>query len=323
MEMKDIGERKIIDSLMEIFSTIVEDDSFYFNKDDTYILVTTDTITKKTHIPEKVDPQKAGYFFGALNLSDIAAMGGIPRYFLSAYSVSREFNWEYFLGFNKGLKSCLERHSTKLVGGDMKEGYDFTATGIVIGEVESNRIMKRINFKPGQVVAVTNSLGYNAAGYFLWKNGEEKGAEIMLDIEPRIGEGRYLSYLGVNAAMDLSDGLFSSIYQIKKQTGTGFKIKMESIPVHPLALEVAKKYSIPIKEIALNFGGEYELMFSVDYEKWENVKTSMEREGFIVTKIGETWKGENTILYGEKEVIINERGYEHFSKGTFLQGRRE
>ncbi|PMP73924.1 MAG: thiamine-phosphate kinase [Aciduliprofundum sp.] len=313
MEMKDLGERKIIEELMRIFGTVVEDDSFYFDAGDSYILITTDVITRRTHIPEAVKPEQAGYFFGALNLSDIAAMGGRPRFFLSAYSVSRDFSMEYFLSFNRGLKYCLDKYSTKLVGGDMKEGYDFTAAGIVIGEVEKDGIMERRNFRPGQVVAVTNNLGYNAAGYYLWKNGEMEGADIMLKIEPRINEGRMLSRLGVRAAMDLSDGVFSAISQIKRQTGTGFRISMDHVPVHPLALEVSRRYSIPIEEISLNFGGEYELIFSVDPDIWDRVRKGMEDNGYMVREIGRTWEGENIIIKDGREAVIDERGYEHFS----------
>lgn len=313
MEMKDLGERKIIESLKDLFGTIVEDDSFYFSNAYSYTLITTDTITRKTHIPDSVKPEVAGYFFGAINLSDIAAMGGVPRYFLSAYSISKEFSYEYFISFNSGLKRCLEKYSTLLVGGDLKEGYDFTATGIVVGEVEKGRIMERKNFKPGQIVAVTNNLGYNGAGYYLWKKGIIEGAEIMLTVEPRIEEGRALSSLGVNAAMDLSDGIFSSIHQIKKQTGTGFRIIMDKLPVHPIARDVAERYSIPIEEISLNFGGEYELIFSVDPDDWVHVKKSMEAMGLVVNEIGETWDGENVIVKGGKEAVISERGYEHFS----------
>ncbi len=312
MEMKDLGERKIIERLMDLFGTIIEDDSFYFEDDDSFILVTTDTITRKTHIPDGVRPEKAGYFFGALNISDIAAMGGIPLYFMSAYSISRDFNFDYFISFNKGLKNCLDKYSVKMVGGDTKEGTDFNATGIVIGKTEKNFILERKNFKLGEVVGVTNSLGKNAAGYYLWKNGHEEGADIMLDIEPRIMEARELAINGVRSAMDLSDGIFSSIAQIKRQTGTGFRIFMEMLPVNNLALEVSEKFKVPLEELVLNFGGEYELLFSVPGEKWDDIEKNMARKGFQITRIGETWEGENVLVKDGKEVIINERGYEHF-----------
>ncbi|MEM2199074.1 MAG: thiamine-phosphate kinase [Thermoplasmata archaeon] len=312
MKLGGLGERKIIEKLMNLFGTIVEDDSFYFEFGDSFILVTTDIITKKTHIPDNVSPEDAGYFFAALNLSDIAAIGGVPLYFMAAYSISRNFDLDYFLRFNMGIKKCLENYSVKMVGGDTKEGPNFTASGIVIGKTEKNLIMERKNFKPGQVVGITNNLGKNGAGYYLWKNGNNNGAKIMLDIEPRIIEGRELVKLGVRAAMDLSDGVFSSISQIKKQTGTGFKIFLDQIPIHPLAKDVSKNYNIPIEEISLNFGGEYELIFSVPPELWTTVENGMKSRGFSISKIGETWEGENLLISNGKEIMIYEKGYEHF-----------
>jgi len=318
MNLFDLGERKIIEELKKLYGTIVDDDSYYFPDGKDYVLITTDVITKKTHIPDDVSPEIAGYFFASLNFSDIAAMGGRPKYFLASYSMRIDTDFDFFMEFNRGIKKCIEKYKTKMVGGDTKEGDDFTATGIAIGKVNRNYILLRRNFKEDQVVAVTNSLGKNAAGYYLWKNGIKEGAEKLLDIEPRIEEGIALSKHGAKAAMDLSDGVFSSIDQIKKLTGTGFKIFIDKIPIHPLAVEVSRDLKIPLEEISLNFGGDYELLFSVDRSKWQKLKEKMEKNNFKVSEIGETWKGENILVKEGKEVKIKYHGYEHFTRSTLL-----
>ncbi len=315
MHLNDLGERKIIKKLMDLYGSIVEDDAFYFESCGEYVLVTTDSISKKTHIPDKVDPENAGYFFAALNLSDIAAMGGIPEFFMASYSMKRETDIDFFVNFNKGLKNCLDKYNVKMVGGDTKEGKEFVATGIAIGKVEKDRILKRNNVKNGDVVAVTNFLGKNSAGYYLWKNGHSEGANILLDIEPRINEARELSSLGVKSAMDLSDGIFSIIYQLKNQTGLGFKIYYEKLPKHPLALKVMDEFNIPGEEILLNFGGEYEIFFTVNREIWKNVESGMKQKGYMVTSIGDVWEGENILVKDGKEVKIDKYGYEHFTRG--------
>ncbi len=315
MDLKDLGERKIIKTLMDLYGTIVEDDAFYFESGGKYILITTDSISRKTHIPEGVDPKKAGYFFAALNLSDIAAMGGIPQFFMTSYSMKSETNFDFFVNFNKGIKECLDKYEVKMVGGDTKEGMDFVATGIVIGKVEKERILKRNNVKNGDVVAVTNFLGKNSAGYYLWKNGYKEGANILLEIEPRINEARELSYLGVRSAMDLSDGIFSIVHQLKNQTGLGFKIYYEKLPKHPLALKVMDELKVPGEEILLNFGGEYEIFFTVDKKIWKSVESGMKQKGYMVTEIGEVWEGENILIKEGKGARIDKYGYEHFTRG--------
>lgn len=318
MKLRDLGERKIIENMKNLYGTIVDDDAFYFNSGNRFILITTDVITKRTHIPDGADPKHAGYFFAALNLSDIAAMGGSPKYFMSAYSMNGNIDYTFFENFNKGIKECLSKYDTKMVGGDTKEGEDFTATGIAIGYVSKNKIMLRKNFKKGQAVGVTNFLGKNGAGFYLWKNGNEYGIKKLLEIEPRIKEGILLSRFGVRAAMDLSDGIFSSIEQIKKLTGTGFKIYFENIPADKLAIEVSEEFKIPLEEITLNFGGEYELLFSVDKDHWEYLKKKMDEHGILINYIGETWEGNNVLVKNGKEVNIKEYGYEHFKRGNVL-----
>ncbi len=318
MKLLDLGERSIIEKLEKLYGTVVEDDSFYFNDGKKFVLITTDVITKKTHIPDDVRPEKAGYFFASLNLSDIAAMGGNSLYFLSSFSVNPEFDFNYFMEFNKGIKKCLEKYDTRMVGGDTKEGDDFTAAGIALGNVSKKNIMLRKNFVPGQVLAVTNYLGKNGAGYYLWKNGIKEGAEKMLEIEPRILEGKIISKNGVKAAMDLSDGVFSSILQLKKLTGVGFKIYYDKLPFHPLALEVSEEFKISLEEIGLNFGGEYELLFSINKNLWPEFKEKMKKKEIIVNEIGETWNGENIMVKNGKEVKINYHGYEHFERSTLL-----
>ncbi len=315
MHLNDLGERKIIKSLMDLYGTVVEDDAFYFESAGEYILITTDSISKETHIPDNVNPEKAGYFFASLNLSDIAAMGGIPEFFMTSYSMKGDTDFDFFFDFNKGILDCLKKYNVSMVGGDTKEGPDFVATGIAIGRVEKDRIMKRKNVKNGDVVGVTNYLGKNAAGYYLWKNGFDEGADILIDIEPRINEARELSRLGVKSAMDLSDGIFSVVHQLKKQTGLGFKIYYEKLPKHPIALKVMDELKIPGEEIFLNFGGEYEIFFTVNRELWDTVEKGMKQKGYMVTQIGEVWEGDNLLIKNNEEVKIEKYGYEHFTRG--------
>ena len=313
MMIEKIGERNLIKKIMQLFPDITNDDSFYFEEEDKYILITTDITNSLKHYPEGANPEKMGYFFVSLNLSDIAAMGGIPDYFFSSFSMSGKIEMEFFEGFLKGMKRCLDRYNVKLSGGDTKEGENFTVSGMVVGHVEKDKIMLRKNFRPGMYVGITNGLGKNAAGYYMWINGEMEGADILLDIEPRINESIMLSDLGVRAAMDLSDGIFSTVYQLKDLTGTGFRIFYDMIPRNPLVDYVVKNYSIDEREVLLNFGGEYEIFFGVEKDKWDILHEKMAESGYSVSIIGETYDGENVLVEKNREIKIEKRGYEHFA----------
>jgi thiamine-monophosphate kinase len=313
MKIDGMGERNLIKNIMDIFPDIINDDSFYFDNGSNYILITTDITNNVKHYPENADPEKMGYFFVSLNLSDIAAMGGIPDYFLSSFSMSRDIEYEFFEEFLLGMKKCLNKYNVKMAGGDTKEGIGFTASGMVVGHVEKDRIMLRRNFRPGMYVGITNDLGKNASGYYMWINGEEEGANILIDIEPRIEESRRLSELGVKAAMDLSDGIYSSIYQLKNITGTGFRIYFDKIPRNPLVKYVNENYGVDEKELLLNFGGEYEILFGIEKDRWDFVYKKMDEYGYKISIIGETYNGENVLVENGSEIKIDGRGYEHFA----------
>jgi thiamine-monophosphate kinase len=315
MILSKLGERNIIDKIRSAYDyEWVDDDCSYFLEKNKYILITVDSISKSMHIPDPVDPVKVGYFLAAITLSDIAAMGGIPRYFMSALTLPKNMDLQYLKKIEKGIAKCLYKYNTVMFGGDCKEGSELVMSGIGIGEVNKNRILKRDGMKVGDIICVTNSLGKNSAGYYLWKlKNSKKGAEKLLEVEPRIKEGLIISKHGATAAMDLSDGIYSSIAQLKKITGLGFFIDFSKIPVSPFAKKVHEELDISIEELTLNYGGDYELLFTISPEKWVALKKIAEKNNFKFTEIGHVKKGRNVLLKDGKEHEIKKRGYEHFT----------
>uniref|UniRef100_UPI00307EB93F thiamine-phosphate kinase n=1 Tax=Ferroplasma sp. TaxID=2591003 RepID=UPI00307EB93F len=234
MKLKDLGERKIIDLLeTEQINHIEKDDCALLEIDNSYIMLSTDLITRETHLPEGTKPFLAGKFFAAINLSDIAAMAGIPIGLLVSLSVSPEYDIEYLKEFYRGINFELEKFHASILGGDTKEGYDFTASGTVIGKQKSNLIRRRSDIAPGQYLMVTNTLGSAGSGYIYYKYGIDKqmGIKKMLDVEPRIEEAIKISKAGAKFMMDLSDGVYASIHQMSMDYGIGFKIYGDKIPV--------------------------------------------------------------------------------------------
>ncbi len=304
MKLSSLGEREIIDKIWEIVGKKENyDDCVYLDKGDYYQLITTDFIGEGTHFIEDWDARKVGRFFATINLSDIAAMGGEPEIFMASMFFPKSMDLEFLEEFIKGMLKILNEFKVPYRGGDLKESCIIGFSGIAIGNVEKDRIMLRNAVNMGEVVYVTGELGKQAAGYFLWRNGIEEGADYILDVYPRIREGREISKIA-RACMDLSDGLASAVAFMKKDN-YGLNIEFDSLPIHKLAYEVSEDYGIPLEYLATGFGGEYELVYT------SSRKILGKEIGVVDDNIG-IWKN------GKR---IEGEGYAHFSKALDKVGR--
>jgi thiamine-monophosphate kinase len=238
-----------------------------------------------------------GRFFASINLSDIAAMGGIPQFFLSSMFFPKDFEFEKLSDLVKGMEEQLQKYGVTYLGGDLKESKIAGMSGIALGKVEKGKILRRRGAKIDEGVYITGALGKQAAGYYLWKNGHEDGWKYLLDVEPRILEGRELAGRA-STCMDLSDGLWHTLEQMEKINNIGFKIDFDEIPIDHLAYEVSEDFGIPLEILVLSFGGEYELFFTAQ-------SRILGREIGRVAEEGGVWKD------GKR---IGGEGYAHFSK---------
>ena len=280
-----------------------------------YLLYTTDQVSFDTNIPQGAKPEKIGSFLASINLSDIAAMAGIPSGFLTSLSVPPSFEDTFIESMYRGLGRTLAKYDTELLGGDTKESSVFVASGFAIGSQTKTRTCLRKNVKRGQIVGVTNSLGRSAAGYAFYRIGYRKtsGINMLLDVTPRLKEASILNDHGVRFMMDLSDGLFSALWQMKQDYGTGFRIVEDEIPVNPAVEKASRITGASPMDFAASFGGDYELLFTIDNEKYSSFSRDMEGAGVDVSFIGEVWDGDNIIFDGERWNPVKSRGYEHFS----------
>lgn len=320
IRLKDLGEREIIERLRKKFKfTSPKDDCALVDDGDNYLMLSTDSINFKTHIPKGTRPELAGSYFVKSNISDIAAMAGIPLTFLSAYSLNPNTDYEFLERFESGMVRALKEYDCEFSGGDLKEGEGLTMTGIVLGRQKKTLTRKRSDITADQVIGVTNSLGKSAAGYIFYKHNYRKQAAIklMLDIKARTREAQIISEHGGRFMMDLSDGLASSMRQMKNDYGIGFRIVQEEVP---LSAEVAKASELSGKseiDLALGFGGDFELFFSIDNTSYRDFRSAMESEKIGVSFIGDAWKGDNIIYDGSSWKDIGLHGYEHFRKHGF------
>ncbi len=300
MNLRSLGERAIIDRIWAVLGEKqdYDDCSVIEKNEEEYLLLTTDYIGESTHFKFDWDAYLIGKFFASINLSDIAAMGGVPKAFMAAMFFSRDTEMDFVEQLVKGMHETISKYEVSYLGGDFKESRAAGLCGFAVGEVEKGRIIRRKGAAKGNAIFITGPVGKQAAGYILWKNGHPEGVEYLLDVTPRIYEGRKIGGIAT-AGMDLSDGLSASLKQMEKINGVPFHIDFEEIPVSPLAYEVHEDYNIPLEYLILEFGGEYELLYT------SNIGIVGKEIGMVGEKSG-VWLGDKRIETGE--------GYEHFGE---------
>lgn len=321
-KLSDIGERKAIDIIGEIVDKGSEaigigDDCAAFDDGEDFLLVSTDMIADKTHVPVTMSPWQIGWYSVAVNLSDIAAKGGLPLGLVLSIGLPKNTPVNFFKQLVKGANDCAKIYNTAIVGGDTKEQQHLTVCGTVFGRVKKNEFMSRRGMKPGDMLAVTGYLGKAAAGYLAMnlKNKNKTYFKDLLEPKPRLKEGRLMAEnKTITSCMDISDGLSSSLYQLAKINDLGFCIHKEKIPISPILKEIANENkNIDIFDYAINFGGDFELLFTLPKNKFKQLQLSLKKINCPVTAIGEVAKETEIIRKdGDNFSKILNKGYEHF-----------
>lgn len=322
MRLKDIGERKAIQRIIDVLeeggatASGIGDDCAIIDMGEDYLLITTDMINARTHVPSKAKPYQIGWHIIAINLSDIAAKGGHPLGLLVALGLPDDYPTESLDEMIKGMKACAKEFETEIIGGDTKHNEILTLCGTAIGKVPKPEVMRRNGAKAGDVVAVTGELGKAAAGYHALNHylDSEKGVKALLEPWPRIREGRILAKSGgVSSCIDISDGLAASIHQLSSMSDLAFHIEHERIPMAKEARKISQAVGMELDGLSIYYGGDYELLVTLKEELFNEIKKSIENMGTSLTYIGKVVKGKNNVLikHGKEEILQN-RGFEHF-----------
>jgi len=321
--LSDIGERKAIELIKTIIPSddlVVSliDDCGVVDLDDSYILVTTDMMSKQTHIPPNMTPWQIGWFIVAINLSDIAAKGGTPTGFVLSLGLPKEYGVRDFKKLIQGAKHCLQTFQCPLIGGDTKENQSITLCGTAIGMVSKTDFMSRIGARPGDLVAVTGTLGKAGAGYYSIHHHLDKQEmkQALLEPTPRINAGRLLaSTKKVHCCMDLSDGLSSSLYQLGTLNDVGFLIEENQLPKSAF-LNTIKTLdpSFSVLDTVLHFGGDYELLLTCSPKDYSLLEDVIQPLSLSLNAIGQVTESKDIYLKHKKgSTILPDEGYEHFT----------
>jgi len=318
--LSDIGEREVIRKLISEYPSKSYigpgDDCGAVEIGDRLLLFTTDIKTGSTHFPNGLTDFDKGWSVAAANLSDIAAMGGMPVGFLVAYGLPQDTPFSVLHDIQAGVNACLSEHSTLFIGADTKENKCLTITGTSFGFVDKREVLMRKGSKSGDIVCITGTLGGAMLGLkSLRENiGIKAAEERFRRPTPKIGEGRILARSGsVTSCIDISDGLSSSLYELMRASGIGFEIDASKVPIHEslFELDMSDKERL---EIALHSGEEYELLFTVSPDGIESLREIFKFELKGELQVAGRTIEERKILIknASGKTILKDRGYEHF-----------
>lgn len=263
-----------------------------------YLLTTCDIQVEGVHfLKDKITPRQLGRKAVAINLSDIASMGGIPRYLTVSLALPKETEVGYVDDLYAGIREECAASGVGLVGGNMAHAPLIVVDTFLAGEVEPERLLRRSGAHVGNQVLVTGTPGDSAAGLALLLNphiacAEEHRRRILeahLTPKARLREGRKIALSGLATAMiDVSDGLVSDIGHICEMSGVGVRLWAAALPISEAARAVARAAGRDALEFALHGGEDYELLFTAPPERADELADLVRQEaGAPVTIIGE------------------------------------
>ena len=275
--LSDLGEFGLIDRIRARFpappgATGIGDDCAVLpQRGGRDSLVSTDMLVEGTHfLREDIPPFRLGWKSAAVNLSDIAAMGGTPVATFLSLALPAELDAAWADAFLRGYAELCGRFRTALLGGDTTASPDRICINVtVLGECPAGTAKKRSDARPGDLVCVTGTLGDSAGGLRAILTGAERDADVQTLIDrhylplPRVAEGLALAAVpGVHAMMDLSDGLGSDLGHILRASGVGARIDRQALPLSPALRRVCARLGWDAVHLAVSGGEDYELLFT-------------------------------------------------------------
>lgn len=329
MRISDIGEFGLIDKIQAILGLSgrsnrlhlgIGDDAAIFETPKGYFsIATVDTMIEGVHFDLRyTDFQSLGWKALAINLSDIAAMAGRPKWALVNLILPDKLSVENIQDLYRGLKKAGRRFNTTIIGGNIaKSASELSVTITVLGEARKNRWLKRSSAKPGDVIAVTGYLGSSHAGLQVLKNNKNNRffSHVInrhLRPVPRFDfiELCLKRRIPLNACIDLSDGLSSDLRHLCEASRVGAVINCDRLPIHRETRKVSDQYTKNVYDYALDGGEDYELLVTMSMKNFEKAKYFFKKQ---LTMIGEITSGKKIILRsGNKELPLTAGGYTHF-----------
>ena len=333
MAIDGFGEFYLIDRLSKHFPQnpdthtvgIGDDCSATAIDEEFFHLTTTDLLIEDVHfLRDKITPFDLGRKAVSVNVSDIAAMGGIPEHAHLSLALPQNLDLAYLDAFFKGLKNSCDEYSLELLGGDTTKSLDNIVINISIqGRVERHRIKLRSAAKPGDIVCLTGHVGDSGLGlgiilkkwtttnddYFIGRHNAPTA---------HLKEGRWLSqFNGIHAMIDVSDGIASDISHICKQSHVRVQVELKSLPFSTHTEEFLTMMERDRSEPAC-WGEDYCLLITVEPNSMPDIAAQFRHEfGRPLYKIGTIVAGNGVhFTYAGRPFKQSLSGHDHFRRSS-------
>lgn len=273
-----LGEFELIDLIKRRFEvpqgvTGIGDDCAILPQREGYeTLVSTDLLIEGVHfLLDDITPEQLGWKSAAVNLSDIAAMGGRPTATFLSIALPSTIDPSWVERFISGYHEISDLFLTPLLGGDTTRSTDRLCINVtVLGEARKGRARRRDTALPGDRVCVTGPLGDSAGGLqvILQHTQRDEAANYLIERHyrpmPRVDYGFQLSLCdGVHAMMDISDGIGSDLRHILQASHVGATIDVDRIPHSQQLTDVCNREGWDWRRLAIGGGEDYELLFTL------------------------------------------------------------
>ena len=243
-----------------------------------WTLMTTDLLADGVHFDPATSPfEDIGYRAAIANLSDIAAMGGTPRFMLVAIAIPPTGSTNQIQRLYRGMMQAVRPYRVSLIGGDTSASTQGLFVSITLtGTVKPHRVLLRSGAQVGDHLYVTGTLGDSHAGLGLLRTPAGRGSNTLRPTHARfllrrhhrpsarIAEGQWLIRHGLSgAAIDLSDGLTGDLTHLCEESRVGAELFPAALPLSPACRAYATSRGLDAVDIALQGGEDYELLFTV------------------------------------------------------------
>lgn len=336
-ELKEIGEFELINKIkknVNFFnkSTIkgIGDDAAVIEHRDGLILFSTDMLVEGIHFDMTYTPLKhLGYKAVVVNISDIAAMNGIPQQITVCLALSNRYSLEAIEELYEGIRTACKNYNVDLVGGDTTSSISGMIISVaIIGKVEKQSITYRNTAKKNDLICVTGDLG----GAYIGLQLLEREKQVFLkdqDMKPQLENKDYvvkrqlmpeaktdivyeLKELNIvpTSMIDISDGLASELLHICISSKVGARIYEEKLPIDNMTWESAMEFSLDPTTCMLNGGEDYELLFTINSSDFEKIKKHDDIT--VIGHIAEKKSGINLVTRDGTIVEVKAQGWKHF-----------
>ena len=333
MDIKELGESGLIQRIADTYRSSdasviagIGDDAAALKVSGNNILLTTsDILLEDVHFNLSfTDSYQLGRKALAVNLSDIAAMGGTPRFFVVSLALPSHISVSFIDDLYRGIMDLASEFSASLVGGDTNASPQKLMIALtVLGEVHPDHLLKRSGAQAGDSIFVTGTIGDAALGLMNLQTdpaatGQSPVSSLVAKHRspfPRVKEGKVLADNGLASSLiDISDGLLTDLKRILTASRKGATVWLEKIPLSSEFKQAETPHHCDKIEYALTGGEDYELLFTCPPSKETLLCQAAGRAEFTITKIGTITDSQELVVldHNEEPYPLGRLGYDHF-----------